>query len=105
MIEFIPYVVEILFPLVVGGLAFFLYRNSRKAGLTLVAVGFFLSVVPAIVRLALGGPYWALLLRDQGYTVYQVGMLQLYLWILGAAFQTVFSILVVAGLVKLSKQT
>jgi hypothetical protein len=103
MIEFIPYIIEMMVPLAVGVLALFLYRTHQKRGLPLVAAGFFLSAIPAVVRLALGGPYWALWLRDQGYTTYQMGMIQLYLWIFGAASQAVFAILVVAGLIQLSR--
>jgi len=104
MIEFIPNIVEIVFPLAVGMSAFSIYQKSQKTGLMLVSVAFFLSAVPSIVKLALGGPYMILWLHDQGYTVYQLGMIQLFLWIFGAAFQAVFAILVIAGLVKLSKQ-
>lgn len=103
MIEFIPYIIETIVPLTIGVLALFLYRTHQKRGLPLVAVGFFLSAIPAVVRLALGGPYWALWLRQQGYTTYQMGVIQLYLWIAGAVSQAVFAILVVAGLFQLSR--
>lgn len=102
-IEFIPYIIEIAVPVAIGVLALFLYRTHQKRGLPLVAAGFFLSAIPAVVKLALGGPYWALWFRDQGYTTYQMGMIHLYLWIVGAAFQAVFAILVLAGLVQLSR--
>jgi hypothetical protein len=104
MIEYIPDIIQILFPLAIGMITIFLYRKSQKSGLMLVSVGFFAGMVPSIVKLALGGPYWVLRLMDQGYTVYQVGLFHLFLWILGAAFQAVFAILVIAGLAKLSKQ-
>ena len=81
----------------------FLDRTRQKPGLRLVAVGFLLSAIPAGVKLALGGPYWVYWLMNQGVTTYQMGLLHLYLWIVGASSQAVFAILVVAGLVQLSR--
>lgn len=103
MIEYLPDVLQVSFPLAVGVITVFLYRTSQKSGLALISVGFLASAVPGIVKLALGGPYWLVRLRDQGYTAYQVGLLNFQFWILGAALQAVFAILVIAGLVKLSR--
>lgn len=103
MIEFIPYIIEIVIPLAVGGFALFLDRTRQKPGLRWVAVGFLLSAIPAGVKLALGGPYWVYWLMNQGFTTYQVGMFQWYLWIFGTAVQTAFAILVAAGLIQLSR--
>jgi len=63
MIEFIPNIFQISLSLAVGLVAIFLYTKSRRMGLALVSVAFFLSAVPSSVHLALGDPimflgYW-----------------------------------------------
>jgi hypothetical protein len=102
MIEFIPSIVEISFPLAVGLVAILLHGRTGRFGLKLIGVAFFLSVVPGMVELGLGGPYLAFRLMNLGFTVYQVGLFHLFLWILSVTFQAVFTIFTVIGLVKLS---
>ena len=105
MIEFVPDIVQILFPLAIGLVAIFLYTKSRKLGLALIGVAFFVSIVPSAVNLALGGPYLPLRLRDQGYTMHEIGAFYYYLFLLRGTFYIVFSILVIAGLIKLSAES
>jgi hypothetical protein len=100
MIEFVPYIFHILLSLATGLVAIILYRKSGKFGLVLISVTFFLSVVPSMVNLAMGGPYLYLRLREQGYTPVEIGVFSVYLFLLNSAFQIVFTIVVIAGLVK-----
>ncbi|MGD8505677.1 MAG: hypothetical protein PVF15_03325 [Candidatus Bathyarchaeota archaeon] len=101
MIGFIPDIVQIALPLAVGLVAIRLHRRTGRFGLKLISVVFFLSAVPSMVRIGLGGPYLAFRLMDLGFTAYQYGLFQLFLWILNATFQAVFAVLTVIGLVKL----
>ena len=103
MIEFIPYVFQISLSLAIGLVAIFLYTKSRRMGLALVSAAFFLSAVPSIVQLSLGGPYLVPRLLEQGYTLVDIGMFQMYLYLFSVMFQVIFAIAVIAGLIKLSK--
>jgi len=104
MIELIPDIVQILFPLAIGLVAFFLYTKNRKFGLALIWVAFFLSAVPSIVNLALGGPYLALRLMEQGYTPVEMAEFYFFLFLLRSAIQIAFAVLVIVGLVKISTE-
>jgi len=103
MIEFIPYIFQISLSLAIGLVAIFLYTESKRTGLALFSVAFFLSAVPSIVHLALGGPYLVLRLSEQGYTPVDIGMFQIYLYLFSVMFNVIFALFVIAGLVKLSK--
>ncbi|HKZ93166.1 MAG TPA: hypothetical protein VJ249_01115 [Candidatus Bathyarchaeia archaeon] len=103
MIEFVPDVVAILFPVLVGLVTAFLFKRNRKSGFALISAAFIISAIPAIVTLALGGPYFIVRLRTQGYTLEQIGVVSAYLFIVRSAFQAAFVILVILGLIKLSK--
>lgn len=105
MIEFIPRIVEISFPLAVGLIVMRLHARTGRFGLKLISVAFFLSAVPGMVELGLGQPYLAFRLLNLGFTEYQVGLFHLFLWILSVTFQAVFAILTIIGLVKLSTET
>lgn len=102
MIEFIPDIFQSFIPLFVGLIAIFLYTKSKKLGLALIGVAFLLSAVPSIVNIALGGPYLSSQLVEQGYTTFEIGVFFYHLFLLRSAFQIVFAILVLAGLVTLS---
>ena len=104
MIEFIPYVFAITLSLTIGLVSISLYRKSGKSGLALISFGFFLNAIPSAVNLAMGGPYLALRLMDQGYTTDEIGAIYSYLYLFGGAIQIVFAIVVIVGLVKLAKQ-
>jgi hypothetical protein len=78
MIEFTPYIFQISLSLGVGLVAIFLYTKSRKLGLALISIAFFLSAVPSIVHLALGGPYPVPRLLEQGYTAAEIGVFYFY---------------------------
>ncbi|MGD8505341.1 MAG: hypothetical protein PVF15_01595 [Candidatus Bathyarchaeota archaeon] len=104
MIGFIPDIVQIALPLAVGLVAIRLYGRTGRFGLKLIGVAFFLSGVPSMVKLGLGGPYLTLSLVNLGITGYQLGLFQLFLWILSGTFQAVFAILAIAGLVKHSAE-
>lgn len=103
MIEFIPYIIQILIPIAVGLVAASLFRQKRNLGLALMSAAFFVSAVPAVVDLALGGPFLAQRLHEQGYTAIEIAMFNLYLFILSVAFETVSAALFIVGLFKLSK--
>jgi hypothetical protein len=103
MIEFIPYIFQILLSLVIGLVTIFLHKESEKSGLLLISIAFFISAVPTILSLALGAPYLALQLMEQGYTAAEIGVFHFYLFLVSSAFQIVFAIFVIAGLVKLSR--
>jgi len=103
MIEFVPYIVQILIPLAVGLVAAFLFRQKKALGLALMSVAFFVSAIPAIVSLALGGPFLTQRLHEQGYTAVEIGMFTLYLFAGSVAFEIVSAVLFVVGLFKLTK--
>jgi hypothetical protein len=103
MIEFASYLFQICLSFAIGLVALVLYRKNRKLGMALISIGFFLGAVPSIVKLALGGPYLSLRLIEQGYTAVEIGVFFFYLFLLNSAFQIVFAIIVMAGLIKLSK--
>lgn len=51
VIEFVPYIIQLLIPLTVGLVAAFLFRQKKE--LALVSAAFIVSAIPAIVSLAL----------------------------------------------------
>jgi hypothetical protein len=103
MLEFMPFLFPIVLYIVIGIVAFILYQDTRRSGLVMIAVAFFLISVPSVVNLALGGPYMALRLHEQGLTISEIGVFNLYLFIFASAFHTTFAVLLLIGLFKLSK--
>ena len=103
MIEFVPHIIQILIPLAVGLVAAFLFRQKKELGLALMSAAFFVSAVPAVVDLALGGPFLVQRLHEQGYTAVEIAMFHLYLFVGNVAFEIVSAALFVVGLFKLSK--
>ncbi|MCW4019971.1 MAG: hypothetical protein NWF14_01900 [Candidatus Bathyarchaeota archaeon] len=79
--------------------------GNRKSGLALIGVAFFINAVPSVVNMALGGPYLTLRLIEQGYTIAEIGMLNFQLFLVNSAFEIIFAIIAMAGLVKLSRQS
>jgi hypothetical protein len=105
MLEFIPLLFPIVLDVVIGIVTLILYQEIKRSGLAMIAVAFFLISVPSIVNLALGGPYMALRLRDQGLTAAEIGILNFYLFLVASAFQVVFAVLFLMGLFKLSRKS
>jgi len=103
MIEFVPYIIQILIPLAMGLVAAFLFRQKKELGLALMSAAFFVSAIPAVVNLGLGGPYLALRLHEQGYTAVEIGMSNLYLFAVSVSFEIVSAVLFVVGLFRLSR--
>jgi hypothetical protein len=105
MLEFIPLLFPIVLDVVIGIVTLILYQEIKRSGLAMIAVAFFLISVPDIVNLALGGPYMALRLRDQGLTAAEIGILNFYLFLVASAFHVVFAVLFLMGLFKLSRKS
>ena len=103
LLEFLPDILHVLIPGLVGLVAAFKYKQKKELGLALMNAAFFISTLPAIVNLALGGPYLAPRLTEQGYTVVEIGMINLYLFAMSIAFETVSAILFVVGLFRLTR--
>lgn len=103
MIEFLPHIIQILIPLALSLVAAYVFRRKKELGFALMSAAFFISAIPAIVNLALGGPHLALKLHEQGYTAVEIGMFNLYLFIVSAAFEVVAAVLFVVGLFRLSR--
>jgi len=103
LIEFLPDILHILILGLVGLVAAFKYKQKKELGLALMSAAFFISTIPAIANLVLGGPYLAPRLIEQGYTVVEIGMIDLYLFVMSIVIETVSAILFVVGLIRLTK--
>jgi hypothetical protein len=104
MLEYIPAILPIVVNVVIGLVVFLLYQQRRKSGLELLSIAFFLNSIPDVVHLALGGPYFALRLMEQGFTVAEVGMISGYLFLVRAAFKVLFVVLVLVCVFKLARK-
>lgn len=104
MLEYAPTILPIAVNVVIGLTVFLLYQQRRKSGLELLSIAFFLNAIPDVVHLALGGPYFALRLMEQGFTEAEVGMVGMYLFLVRGAFKVLFVALVLVGIFKLARK-
>jgi hypothetical protein len=104
MLEYISTILPIVVNWTIGLVVFLLYQQTRKSALELLSIAFFLNSIPDVVHLALGGPYFALRLMEQGFTVAEVGMVSWYLFLVRVAFKVLFVVLVLVGVFKLARK-
>ena len=93
-----------MIPVSVGLVAAFKYRQKGEQGVALMSAAFFISAVPALVNLALGGPYLYQQLSEQGYTSTEMGTVSLYLFAMSIIFETASAIIFLVGLFRLTRK-
>ena len=103
MLEFFPYISHILIFLFIGIISLILYIVEKKFGLLFCCIGFFLMVLPDVASLALGGPYFAIRLIEQGYSAAQVGLFSIYLQTFTFIVEVISIVFIIVGLIKLAK--
>lgn len=69
-----------------------------------MSAAFFISAVPALVNLALGGPYFIPRLAEQGYTATEIGTVTFYLFAMSIIFETASAIIFLVGLFRLTRK-
>jgi len=104
LIGYLPNIIKVILPLVIGIVAIVLYTRARKTGFMFVGIAFFLLSIPNIILIALGGPYLVERLMNQGLTIPQIGLYQFYLFLMSTVVGIVFAIMVIIGLYMLSKK-
>jgi hypothetical protein len=104
LIEFLPYVLQALIPVSVGVVAAFKYRQKGEQGIAFMSAAFFISAIPALVNLALGGPYLYPRLAQQGYSSAEMGTVSLYLFATSIIFETASAIIFLIGLFRLTRK-
>lgn len=105
MIEFLPYLLPTILYALVGIFSLYLYQRVRRAGFLLIGISFLIGTIPNLVNLAFGGPYLAPTLVSRGWDVRQISTLLSVLSILQMSIAVVSTILVLVGLVQLSRNS
>jgi hypothetical protein len=103
LIAYLPDVIKVILPLIIGIVAIILYTQVRKMGFIFVGIAFFLLSIPNIILIALGGPFLVERLMNQGLTVSEIALYQFYIFLMSAAFGIAFTIMVIVGLYLLRK--
>jgi len=98
LIEFLPLLVPVSVSALIGTFSLYLYLPTRKNGFVLIGIGFLTTVIPSLIRLALGGPYLPLLLRDRGLSVTEIARFLFVLSLIDVAITIVFAAMVLVGL-------
>jgi len=99
LIEFLPFLIPISVSALVGIVSLFLYLDTKKTGFLMIGIGFMISALPNLVRLALGGPYLAVRLRERGLTTFEIGQFLFVLELINMSMVIVSALLVLVGLV------
>lgn len=104
MIELLPDIFHILLSLAVVFVTYMLYKRTGKGGLVFIGLGFLILAIPYFIDLAMGGPNFPTKMKDAGYPSTYVEMVTFYKTFFTIAMEIVFAILVVIGLIKISRK-
>jgi hypothetical protein len=105
MADFLQYLLPTALSALVGVFSFCLYYRVRRTGFLVIGISFLIGMIPNLVNLAYGGPYLVETLLSRGWDVREVSMLLSILSILQMSVTVVSAVLVLVGLVLLSRNS
>ena len=105
MADLLQYLLPTILSAVVGVFSLYLYHRVRRTGFLAIGISFLIGMIPNLVNLAFGGPYLVETLLSRGWDVRQVSALLSILSVLQMSITLVSTILILAGLVLLSRSS
>jgi hypothetical protein len=103
LLAYLPEIVPFSIYVLIGVVSLYSYFKLKKTGFVLIGIGFLVNAAAPLIRLALGGPDVVLRLYQEGVSLIEIGRFLIYLALMDLSFLTALAVLVIVGLVLLSK--